>query len=143
MNDIVDGRFLSPLDILLHHTGHIMLSDFDLAKHSGVIGGRPAAILQSELNGVIIDTFIVYDHANAHFFAYQLPLVDTKSCTANFRTNSFVGTEGWLQSHFHSSVYLIKLFFCRAQNISPLRLSETLVTPLPWIGGHWESSFTR
>lgn len=29
-----------------------MLSDFDLAKHSGVTGGRPAAILQSELNGV-------------------------------------------------------------------------------------------
>ena len=88
-----------------------MLSDFDLAKHSGVIGGRPAAILQSELNGVIIDLFILYDHVNAHFSAYQLPLVDTKSCTANFRTNSFVGTEGWTQSHFHSSVYLIKLFF--------------------------------
>jgi protein-serine/threonine kinase len=46
------------LDILLHHSGHIMLSDFDLAKHSGVIGGRPATIHQSELNGVIIDPFI-------------------------------------------------------------------------------------
>lgn len=72
-----------------------MLSDFDLAKHSGVIGGRPAAIHQSELNGVIIDRhFIRDDHADVHFFVYQLPLVDTKSCTANFRTNSFVGTEG-------------------------------------------------
>lgn len=60
MNNIIDGRFLSPLDILLHHSGHIMLSDFDLAKHSGVIGGRPATIHQSELNGVIIDTFILY-----------------------------------------------------------------------------------
>lgn len=85
---------LLPLDILLHHSGHIMLSDFDLAKHSGVIGGRPAAIHQSELNGVTIDSFILYDHADAHFSVYQLPLVDTKSCTANFRTNSFVGTEG-------------------------------------------------
>ncbi|KAF8268309.1 kinase-like domain-containing protein [Lactarius quietus] len=54
----------------------IMLSDFDLAKHSGVTGGRPATIHQSELNG--------------------LPLVDTKSCTANFRTNSFVGTEEYI-----------------------------------------------
>ncbi|KAI9448280.1 Pkinase-domain-containing protein [Lactarius indigo] len=69
-------RDLKPENILLHHTGHIMLSDFDLAKHSGVIGGRPAAIHQSELNG--------------------LPLVDTKSCTANFRTNSFVGTEEYI-----------------------------------------------
>ncbi|KAF8485009.1 Pkinase-domain-containing protein [Russula ochroleuca] len=69
-------RDLKPENILLHHTGHIMLSDFDLAKHSGVNGGRPATIHQSELNG--------------------LPLVDTKSCTANFRTNSFVGTEEYI-----------------------------------------------
>lgn len=69
-------RDLKPENILLHHSGHIMLSDFDLAKHSGVIGGRPATIHQSELNG--------------------LPLVDTKSCTANFRTNSFVGTEEYI-----------------------------------------------
>ncbi|KAI0254309.1 Pkinase-domain-containing protein [Lactifluus subvellereus] len=69
-------RDLKPENILLHHSGHIMLSDFDLAKHSGVTGGRPAAIHQSELNG--------------------LPLVDTKSCTANFRTNSFVGTEEYI-----------------------------------------------
>ncbi|KAI0301787.1 kinase-like domain-containing protein [Multifurca ochricompacta] len=69
-------RDLKPENILLHHSGHIMLSDFDLAKHSGVTGGRPAVIHQSELNG--------------------LPLVDTKSCTANFRTNSFVGTEEYI-----------------------------------------------
>ncbi|KAI0269231.1 Pkinase-domain-containing protein [Gloeopeniophorella convolvens] len=69
-------RDLKPENILLHHSGHIMLSDFDLAKHSGVSGGRPATIHQSELNG--------------------LPLVDTKSCTANFRTNSFVGTEEYI-----------------------------------------------
>jgi protein-serine/threonine kinase len=29
-----------------------MLSDFDLAKQSGERGGRPATIMQSELNGV-------------------------------------------------------------------------------------------
>jgi hypothetical protein len=34
-----------------------MLSDFDLAKHSGVTGGRPAVIHQSELNGVTIHCF--------------------------------------------------------------------------------------
>ncbi|KAH9963166.1 Pkinase-domain-containing protein [Russula dissimulans] len=69
-------RDLKPENILLHHSGHIMLSDFDLAKPSGVNGGRPATIHQSELNG--------------------LPLVDTKSCTANLRTNSFVGTEEYI-----------------------------------------------
>lgn len=39
-------------DILLHQSGHIMLSDFDLAKQSGHPGGRPATIHQSEPNGV-------------------------------------------------------------------------------------------
>jgi len=51
-----------------------MLSDFDLAKQSGDKGGRPATVSQIEPNGV--------------------PLIDTKSCIADFRTNSFVGTEG-------------------------------------------------
>lgn len=40
------------IDILLHHSGHIMLSDFDLAKHSGSAGGMHASISKSELNGV-------------------------------------------------------------------------------------------
>lgn len=59
-------RLLSPPDILLHHSGHIMLSDFDLAKHSGVNGGRPATIHQSELNGVSISALIPCDHADPH-----------------------------------------------------------------------------
>ncbi|KAJ7179828.1 AGC/RSK protein kinase [Mycena crocata] len=66
-------RDLKPENILLHQSGHIMLSDFDLAKQSNDPGSMPVMI-QSETNGV--------------------PLVDTMSCTANFRTNSFVGTEG-------------------------------------------------
>lgn len=64
------------IDILLHQSGHIMLTDFDLAKQSGRPGGRPATITRIEPNGV--------------------PLVDTKVCTSDFRTNSFVGTEGRL-----------------------------------------------
>lgn len=82
------------LDILLHHSGHIMLSDFDLAKHSGVIGGRPATIHQSELNGVSMCRFFPLPPCGSSRMIIELPLVDTKSCTANFRTNSFVGTEG-------------------------------------------------
>lgn len=39
------------LDILLHQSGHIMLSDFDLAKQSAELGGLPS-ILHSEHNGV-------------------------------------------------------------------------------------------
>ena len=34
-----------------------MLSDFDLAKHSGVTGGRPAAIHRSGLDGVSMCRF--------------------------------------------------------------------------------------
>lgn len=51
-----------------------MLTDFDLAKQSGQAGGRPATVTQIEPGGI--------------------PLIDTKVCTSDFRTNSFVGTEG-------------------------------------------------
>ncbi|KAJ7368134.1 Pkinase-domain-containing protein [Mycena albidolilacea] len=68
-------RDLKPENILLHQSGHIMLSDFDLAKQSNEQGGMPVMI-QSETGGV--------------------PLVDTMSCTVNFRTNSFVGTEEYI-----------------------------------------------
>src|SRR5258708_11061540 len=61
------------VDILLHESGHIMLSDCDLAKASAEPRGHPASIAIGVTSG--------------------LPLVDTTSCTANFRTNSFLGTE--------------------------------------------------
>lgn len=41
-------------DILLHQSGHIMLSDFDLSKQSGEPGGAPAGIKQSGQNGVCL-----------------------------------------------------------------------------------------
>ncbi|GAA5856763.1 hypothetical protein JCM8547_008829 [Rhodosporidiobolus lusitaniae] len=71
-------RDLKPENILLHETGHIMLSDFDLSKQSDMSGsgGAPAGIKMFTPNGV--------------------PLVDTKSCIADFRTNSFVGTEEYI-----------------------------------------------
>lgn len=65
-------------DILLHQSGHIMLSDFDLSKQSDT-GGKPTMILGR--NGT---------NSNS------LPTIDTKSCIANFRTNSFVGTEEYI-----------------------------------------------
>ncbi|THV03268.1 Pkinase-domain-containing protein [Dendrothele bispora CBS 962.96] len=68
-------RDLKPENILLHQSGHIMLSDFDLAKQSSEPGGVPATV-RLDQNGV--------------------PLIDTMSCTANFRTNSFVGTEEYI-----------------------------------------------
>lgn len=68
-------RDLKPENILLHETGHIMLSDFDLAKQSQEPGGLPAAVMQFE-NGV--------------------PIVDTRSCTVGVRANSFVGTEEYI-----------------------------------------------
>jgi protein-serine/threonine kinase len=68
-------RDLKPENILLHHSGHIMLSDFDLAKQSGDTTSKPGMV-HSVTNG--------------------MPLVDTMTCTANFRTNSFVGTEEYI-----------------------------------------------
>ncbi|KAF4620027.1 hypothetical protein D9613_005493 [Agrocybe pediades] len=68
-------RDLKPENILLHQSGHIMLSDFDLAKSSNEPNSMPTMV-HSETNGI--------------------PLVDTMTCTANFRTNSFVGTEEYI-----------------------------------------------
>jgi protein-serine/threonine kinase len=68
-----------PPDILLHQSGHIMLSDFDLSKQSEP-GGRPTMILSGR-NGTSSN---------------NLPTIDTKSCINNFRTNSFVGTEEYI-----------------------------------------------
>ena len=55
-----------------------MLSDFDLSKQSDP-GGKPTMIPGK--NGTS---------------PTSLPTIDTKSCIANFRTNSFVGTEEYI-----------------------------------------------
>ncbi|KAI5815317.1 kinase-like domain-containing protein [Pyronema omphalodes] len=71
-------RDLKPENILLHQSGHIMLSDFDLSKQSDP-GGVPTMIV-----------------SRSGASQSSLPMVDTKSCIANFRTNSFVGTEEYI-----------------------------------------------
>ncbi|KAL8282714.1 hypothetical protein RB600_005935 [Gaeumannomyces tritici] len=71
-------RDLKPENILLHQSGHIMLSDFDLSKQSDP-GGKPTMIIGK--NGASTSS---------------LPTIDTRSCIANFRTNSFVGTEEYI-----------------------------------------------
>ncbi|KZF19488.1 Pkinase-domain-containing protein [Xylona heveae TC161] len=71
-------RDLKPENILLHQSGHIMLSDFDLSKQSEP-GGKPT---------------VIFGRTGAS--ASSLPAIDTKSCIANFRTNSFVGTEEYI-----------------------------------------------
>ncbi|KAK2071819.1 hypothetical protein P8C59_006214 [Phyllachora maydis] len=71
-------RDLKPENILLHQSGHIMLSDFDLSKQSDP-GGKPTVIIGK--NGTSTSS---------------LPTIDTRSCIANFRTNSFVGTEEYI-----------------------------------------------
>lgn len=69
-------RDLKPENILLHQSGHLMLSDFDLSAKAKQQGGAPAAVRQMSPRSV--------------------PLVDTRSCTADLRTNSFVGTEEYI-----------------------------------------------
>ncbi|KAI9885688.1 MAG: tRNA(m5U54)methyltransferase [Watsoniomyces obsoletus] len=71
-------RDLKPENILLHQSGHIMLSDFDLSKQSDP-GGQPTMIV-----------------GRGGASSTSLPTIDTKSCIANFRTNSFVGTEEYI-----------------------------------------------
>ena len=72
-------RDLKPENILLHQSGHIMLSDFDLSKQSATLGAP--TIINSSRNGS---------------YSNNLPAIDTKACIANFRTNSFVGTEEYI-----------------------------------------------
>lgn len=71
-------RDLKPENILLHQSGHIMLSDFDLSKQSDA-GGVPTMQMRTGTG------------ANGGG-----PVIDTKSSLANFRTNSFVGTEEYI-----------------------------------------------
>lgn len=75
------------LDILLHQSGHIMLSDFDLSKQSDP-GGVPGMILAGGRNA----SGGISSNPNPN----NMPTIDTKSCIANFRTNSFVGTEEYI-----------------------------------------------
>ncbi|KAF2152365.1 serine/threonine-protein kinase [Myriangium duriaei CBS 260.36] len=74
-------RDLKPENILLHQSGHIMLSDFDLSKQSDP-GGVPTMIMGAKSG--------MSSHQTSQ------PIIDTKSCIANFRTNSFVGTEEYI-----------------------------------------------
>ncbi|KAJ3090282.1 serine/threonine protein kinase, AGC [Quaeritorhiza haematococci] len=71
-------RDLKPENILLHSTGHIMLTDFDLSKPSAT-PGQPNVVKSSSFS-----------------FTGQSTAIDTKSCTASLRTNSFVGTEEYI-----------------------------------------------
>jgi protein-serine/threonine kinase len=64
-----------------------MLSDFDLSKQSdsaGVPGMIPAGGRNAS-SGI-----------SSNPTANSLPTIDTKSCIADFRTNSFVGTEEYI-----------------------------------------------
>lgn len=76
-----------PTDILLHQSGHIMLSDFDLSKQSDG-GGVPAMILANNRS----HTGGITSNPNPN----NMPTINTKDCIGNFRTNSFVGTEEYI-----------------------------------------------
>ncbi|CAO3672718.1 unnamed protein product [Umbelopsis ramanniana] len=68
-------RDLKPENILLHETGHIMLTDFDLSKEA-IPRHDPSIVKSNSPN--------------------TPPAIDTKTCIAHLRTNSFVGTEEYI-----------------------------------------------
>ncbi|KAI9023480.1 kinase-like domain-containing protein [Phycomyces nitens] len=68
-------RDLKPENILLHHSGHLMLTDFDLSKQS--FSPLPPAIIKSTSRN-------------------KDPIIDTKTCISDLRTHSFVGTEEYI-----------------------------------------------
>ncbi|TPX43257.1 hypothetical protein SeMB42_g04798 [Synchytrium endobioticum] len=92
-------RDLKPENILLHQSGHIMLTDFDLSKPS-VIPGSPTMVSRnsSPLAAMLSPTFVQPNGGLNGIFGGMVSsaVVDTKSCTANLRTNSFVGTEEYI-----------------------------------------------
>ncbi|ESK97583.1 serine threonine protein kinase (nrc-2) [Moniliophthora roreri MCA 2997] len=81
-------RDLKPENILLHESGHIMLSDFDLAKQSSEPPGLPTIMTTKKEGGS--------GGSGGGTKGDGVPLINTMSCTANFRTNSFVGTEEYI-----------------------------------------------
>lgn len=68
-------RDLKPENILLHQSGHLMLSDFDLSAQAHEQTAAPV-VFQATPRSV--------------------PMVDTRACIADLRTNSFVGTEEYI-----------------------------------------------
>ena len=84
-----------------------MLSDFDLSKQSDP-GGAPAMILAASSSHGRGHSSTSHHHSNSPKLnggfggissnpaSSTLPTIDTKSCIANFRTNSFVGTEEYI-----------------------------------------------
>jgi protein-serine/threonine kinase len=72
----------------------------------------------------------------------QLPMVDTRSCIADFRTNSFVGTEGESPAA-NSGLRHGPLTLSASQSISRPRSSRARATRRPSTGGRSASSSTR
>ena len=69
-------RDLKPENILLHESGHVMLSDFDLSAYAQEQQVGAPGVFQASRGAA--------------------PLVDTRACIADLRTNSFVGTEEYI-----------------------------------------------
>ncbi|KAI8608604.1 kinase-like domain-containing protein [Chytriomyces sp. MP71] len=79
-------RDLKPENILLHQSGHIMLTDFDLSKPSKA-PADPTFVKASTVSS----PFSFNNHKDQNNY-----IVDTRACTIELRTNSFVGTEEYI-----------------------------------------------
>jgi hypothetical protein len=84
-------------DVLLQESGHIVLSDFDLAKND--VCGHPTLQKGSKRGAVSIRRLrfqTVVMMSNTHSYLWQYPRLNTRSCVQTLRTNSFVGTEEYI-----------------------------------------------
>ncbi|KAJ3026242.1 UNVERIFIED_CONTAM: hypothetical protein HDU68_005973 [Siphonaria sp. JEL0065] len=80
-------RDLKPENILLHNSGHIMLTDFDLSKPSKA-PSAPSFVKSSTVS----NNQFGFNNGNKEVNY----VVDTRACTIDLRTNSFVGTEEYI-----------------------------------------------
>ena len=100
---------ISLLDILLHQSGHIMLSDFDLAKQSNESGGMPTMV-QSEHNGVsgwnsrrLVHVFIFFeqDSNGGHDDVHGQPPDKLFRWNRRFEVTQLIGNLiCWIWTHF-------------------------------------------
>lgn len=127
-------------DILLHQSGHIMLSDFDLAKQSSEPAGMPVMI-HSDQNGVSRD-YMPSDGLISSIFRYRL----STPCRVLRISEQIHLLVRKVRKNATCDALLIEKMWWGGGGLQSILLrksSPSMDIQLPWIGGLWEFLFTR